>query len=111
MGSDQRRHPRSSAYAKVLVLDQKIPGYLRDLSPGGIRVALLRPLALAPGKTVRLSVLPLLEMGVEPFPLSMVVRWSRPDQMYHLLGGEIIPPSEPRYRKDLQRLLAYYGGA
>jgi hypothetical protein len=109
MGVEDRRQPRRSAYAKVLTLEERVPGYLRDVSAGGIRVALLRPVAVALGDTLRLTVLPLPEMGLEPFPLAMVVRWSRRDQMYHLLGGEISTPADPRHRRDLQQLLAYYG--
>jgi hypothetical protein len=106
MSDEGRRENRTRTHAKVLVLEGAIPGWLRDLSPRGCKVSLLKPAAA--GERVSLRILPAEESDIPPFTVEMEVRWSREDTVFRQLGGLLHPPDDPGARECLGRLYAYY---
>ena len=114
MPAESRRETRIPAYAKVLFLEGRIPGYLRDVSPNGCRIALLEPARIGwPGALLSVRLLPPEESGIPPFEARLQVCWLLGDSVYRTLGGILhVPESgeagggEARVR--LEGLYGYY---
>ncbi len=108
MSKEQRRSPRSKAYAKVLLERGSIPGYLRDLSMEGCQLALLKTLPLRKGDSLAVTILPGEQIGVSPFSVTIRTVWTRSDPVYFLIGAQIEPPPEKEGAGSLKALIDYY---
>lgn len=106
MANEERREKRTRTHAKVLLLAGGIPGYLRDLSPAGCQVSLLKP--APPEDRLPLRVIPAEESGIPTFIVTLEVRWSREDPVFRQVGGVLHLPEDPQARRSLNRLYAYY---
>jgi hypothetical protein len=108
MADNARRTDRTRTHAKVLWLDQAVPGYLRDLSRKGCKVALLKAVQVQPGEAARMRIIPGEESDIAPFEVLMEVLWTRGDPIWFFLGGLVVAPDSAADRECLQRLRGYY---
>lgn len=106
--ADIRSERRARLHAKVVLLEGKIPGYLRDLSGQGCRITLLRPAPLRRNDRVTLRVLPGEESAIPSFSISLEVLWTRADPVYFFLGGRVRPLAGASDLAPLEKLRAYY---
>jgi hypothetical protein len=111
MGSEQRRSPRVSGYAKALLVGPTIPGYIRDLSRTGCQVAFMQPFAAAIGDILRIRVIAEQSLAMPSFELGLRVRWLKPDPLWFALGGEIEEVSCQEDKGVFERLVEYYAGS
>jgi hypothetical protein len=109
MGNEQRRSPRTKTYAKVIFDESGTPGYLRDLSREGCQLALIRTLSVQKGDSLTVSVLPVEELGIPRFSLTVEIMWTRTDPVYFLVGAIIAPVTDTESEKRLEELFTYYG--
>lgn len=70
----QRQSQRQNSYAKVLI-QGKLPAYIRDMSELGFRVYSPVPLPMEEGAAISCLIIP--EDGSGKFELSGEVRWNR----------------------------------
>jgi hypothetical protein len=105
MGEDQRKNPRSKAYAKVLLEGSGTLGYLRDLSKEGCQLAFIGNPSVERGAVVSVEVLPAEEMEIPPFSMDVQIMWTRNDPVYYLAGGLI---SSTQDEQRLKQLFRYY---
>ncbi len=110
MGSEHRKDPRVSGYAKALLVGPTIPGYLRDLSRSGCQVAFMQPVPAAPGDVLRVRVIAEPGLSIPAFELSLRVRWLKPDSLWFAIGGEIEQVSCAEDENVFERLVEYYAG-
>jgi len=108
MGKEQRKSPRNKTYAKVLLEGSSTPGYLRDLSPDGCQLALIRPLSVQKGDSLTVSVLPAEEMGIPRFSVTVEIMWTRSDPVYFFVGAIIAPVTDKESEERLEELFKYY---
>ncbi len=108
MSKEQRRNPRSKAYAKVLLEGGSTPGYLRDLSMDGCQLALLKALPLREGDSLAVTILPDEQIGVSPFSVIIRTVWTRSDPVYFLIGARIESLPEEEQTGSLKALIDYY---
>jgi hypothetical protein len=108
MGSEKRREERNKVYAKVMLIDDLSPGYLRDLSRSGAQISFLKPVAAGNGEALSLRIIPGDEIGIPPFPLTLTVCWTGSDAVYFTLGGTVTAPPGPENRGFLEQLYGYY---
>ncbi len=111
MGSEQRRQRRVSGYAKALVVGSLTPGYVRDLSRSGCQVAFMQPVKVAVGDTLPLRVIAEHDPSLEPFEMTLRVRWIRPDPLWQSMGGQIEWPEGATAAAAFEKLVEYYAGA
>jgi hypothetical protein len=105
MGQEKRKSQRNKAYAKVLLNDSGILGYLRDLSREGCQLALVGEPEAYKGDTINVQVLPAEEMDISPFLIGVQIMWTRTDPVYLLVGGLI---SSVQDKQKLDSLFQYY---
>jgi hypothetical protein len=110
MGSEQRKSPRVSGYAKALLVGPTIPGYIRDLSASGCQVAFMQPVGASMGDLLRIRVISEQSLSIPAFELSLRVRWLKPDPLWFALGGEIEEVSCQEDDGVFKRLVEYYAG-
>jgi hypothetical protein len=105
MAEDQRKNPRNKTYAKVLLADSGILGYLRDLSREGCQFAFIGDPRVEKDAVLSVEVLPDEEMGIPRFSMEVQIMWTREDPVYHLAGGLITSTQDSQ---RLEQLFQYY---
>ena len=111
MGIEQRKAPRVPSYAKAMLLDAQIPGYIRDLSSAGCQVAFMQAPAIAVGDLIAVRVIAEHDPGLAPFVVHLRVRWVKNDAPWFTLGGMVEPMDDAHEREVFRRLVAYYTGS
>jgi hypothetical protein len=111
MGTEQRKQPRVSGYAKAVLLGPLAPGYVRDLSHAGCQVAFMQAVDVKVGDTVRLRIIAEHDPTMAAFEVGLRVRWVRPDPIWHSIGGEIDAPAGSESAGTFEKLVDYYAGA
>ena len=110
MGSELRKDPRVSGYAKALLLEPKTPGYIHDLSRRGCQVAFMQAVAVAAGDLITVRVIAEHDATLLPFDIALRVRWVRQDTIWFALGGEIESVPAPGSEAVFEKLVEYYAG-
>jgi hypothetical protein len=108
MGGEHRREARVRSYAKVFILESRIPGYLRDLSRRGCMFETVREVPHRPGERVRLRVVVEEDPEMEAFELCVLLRWIRPQELGSAVGGEIEEGGCHEGAETFARLVAWY---
>ncbi len=111
MGTEQRKDPRVSSYAKAMLLDPPAPGYIRDLSRTGCQVAFMQPVPAAVGDLLSMRVIAEHDPTIQPFLIKLRVRWLKQDQIWFALGAQIEPFDDPSALAAFNKLVSYYSGA
>lgn len=111
MGSEQRKSTRVPSYAKAMLMDAQIPGYVRDLSSAGCQVAFMQAPALAVGDLISVRIVAEHDPDLPPFLIHLRVRWVKPGVPWFALGGQIEPMDDANERAVFRKLVAYYAGA
>jgi hypothetical protein len=111
MGSEHRRDPRVSSYAKAILVDPPAPGYVRDLSRTGCQIAFMQPVPAAIGDLLVLRVIAEHDPSITPFPLKLRVRWLKQDDIWFAVGAQIEPFEDPGALASFNKLVSYYSGA
>jgi hypothetical protein len=110
METDQRRHPRVPSYAKAVLADGHVPGYIRDLSLTGCQVSFMQPVAAEVGDLVTVQVIAEHDPSIPPFRVRLRVRRLIEDPPWHSLGAQIEGHVDPREERAFETLVRYYGG-
>ena len=110
MGSELRKDPRVSGYAKALLLEPKTPGYIRDLSRHGCQVAFLQAVTAAAGDLITVRVMAEHDTTLPAFDIVLRVRWVRPDSIWFAIGGEIEKAPAAGSETVFEKLVDYYAG-
>jgi len=108
MEEEQRKSLRNKTYAKVLLKDTGILGYMRDLSHEGCQLALISEPGLKHGDLLSVEVLPAEEMSIDRFSVTIQVMWTRNDPLYFITGGLITSCGEKKNGERLKQLYRYY---
>lgn len=111
MGTENRRHARVPSYAKAVLMDGHVPGYIRDLSISGCQVSFMQPVAAAVGDVVTIQVIAVHDQSLPPFSMRLRVRRLIQDPPWHSLGAEIEGHLGPREEQAFDALVRYYSGA
>ena len=111
MGTEQRKYPRVPSYAKALLVEGQVPGYVRDLSVSGCQVAFMQPVKTSPGDLITIQVIAEHDPSIPPFRVLLRVRRIIDDPPWHSIGTEIESHFDPLERKAFEALVSYYGGA
>lgn len=110
MGSDKRKDLRVPSYAKAVLADGHIPGYIRDLSSSGCQVAFIQPIAARVGDVITVQVIAEHDPAIAPFHLRLRIRRVIEDPPWHSLGTQIETIGDPREAEAFGRLVSYYTG-
>jgi len=108
MGNEKRKEARNKVYAKVMLMDDLSPGYLRDLSKSGAQISFLKQVAARKGDALFLRIIPGDEIGIPSFMLTLEVCWTSSDTVYFSLGGTVSVPAGAEDQAPLERLYDYY---
>ena len=106
---EKRRDDRSRCYGKIIFLTSGTPGYIRDISPEGMRVECPSPFSPAISSSLLLPVqiVPMEDMEFCTFTASAEVRWLRKGGIYTSIGLMITDLSAGAEREYEKILSAY----
>jgi hypothetical protein len=111
MGTDLRKHPRVPGYAKAVLVDGQVHGYIRDLSVSGCQVAFIEPTAVSVGDLVTVQVIAVHDPSIQPFRIRLRVRRLIDDPPWHSLGAQIESHLDAQEQQAFESLVGYYSGA
>jgi len=105
---NRRSTNRAISYAKAVFLFYDIIGYVRDLSPTGLRVEIL-PETLPPiGESIHTTIISHPDLNLDPFNILTHLRWSRENGPTTAVGLEIVHFSSSRGEKIFQELIKVF---
>jgi PilZ domain len=111
VAGEQRKYRRVPSYAKAILVEGQVPGYIRDLSAGGCQVMFLQPVRAAVGDLVTVRVIAEHDPTIAPFQVRLRVRRLIDDPPWYSLGTEIEGKVGPGEESAFQALVGYYSGA
>ena len=111
MEAEKRKDPRVPSYAKAVLLDGQVPGYIRDLSVSGCQVAFLQPLRAGVGDVLTVRVIAEHDPSILPFRIRLRVRRLIEDPPWHSVGAQIEAPLDASEEQSFEKLVSYYSGA
>jgi hypothetical protein len=111
METDLRKHPRVPSYAKAVLVDGRVPGYIRDLSVSGCQVVFMEPTTVSVGDLVTVQVIAVHDPAIQPFLIRLRVRRLIEDPPWHSLGAQIESNLDAQERQAFEALVGYYSGA
>ena len=94
-----------------MLLNPPAPGYVRDLSRTGCQGAFMQPVPAAVGDLLTLRVIAEHDPTIQPFLITLRVRWLKQDQIWFAVGAQIEPFDEPGSLAAFDKLVSYYSGA
>lgn len=107
MSPEKRTALREPLYAKMLFVEDDIPGYVRNISSVGFKVETLLPFNPRNGAVYTVKVIPIDIEGCSEFSLTMEVRWVAPGSVFTALGLAV--KSIPKqYTACFRTLLDFY---
>lgn len=110
MESEKRKDPRVPSYAKAVLVDRQIPGYIRDLSRSGCQVAFMQQIPAVVGDLITIQVIAEHDPSIVPFQVRLRVRRVIDDALWHSLGTQIESIFDPEEAQAFDRLVSYYSG-
>ncbi len=108
MLNEMRREDRSKAYAHVILVEENIPGYLRDVSESGCQISFIRQFPVKKEDLLTLIIKPGKVIGIPDCKVIFQVIWTRSDSMYFSVGGRVKPQPGDKNQENLQKLYEYY---
>jgi hypothetical protein len=108
VGNEKRKDQRVPSYAKALLLDGHVPGYIRDLSRSGCQVAFMQPVRAAVGELITVQIIAEHDPSILPFTVRLRVRRVVEDALWHSLGTQIESTFGPVESQAFERLVLYY---
>ena len=111
MAGEQRRDLRVPSYAKAVLADGHIPGYIRDLSSSGCQVAFIQPVSAAVGDVITVQVIAEHDPTIAPFRIQLRIRRVVEDPPWHSLGTQVETIHDPKEAEAFERLVSYYSGS
>ena len=107
MGKERRVHVRRRSFARVLIEIEGRLGYVADMGPSGFRGLFLDGSTLLPGSRLRIM-MAFDELGIAPFELEVLVRWSAYDVGAVEAGFELPFDLSAGARKGFDIIGRYY---
>jgi hypothetical protein len=111
MESDKRKDRRVPSYAKAVLTDRHIPGYIRDLSDSGCQVSFIQPIEAVVGDIITVRIIAEHDPAIAPFVVRLRIRRVIDDPPWHSLGTEVEKIRDPLEAAAFEKLVNYYAGA
>lgn len=111
MGSERRKDPRVPSYAKAVLVDRQIPGYIADLSRSGCQLSFMQPIRAAVGDLITVQVIAEHDPSIVPFQIRLRVRRVIEDALWYSLGTQIETIFDPKDTQAFERLVSYYSAS
>ena len=87
---DRRSFDRSMSYAKTVFLFYDIIGYVRDISPSGVRVDIFADSVPQVGEQIHTTIISHPDLELDPFNVLTQIRWTREDGPMMAIGLKVI---------------------
>jgi len=107
-GSEKRASERENCYAKLVLSEDKLPGYIRDVSLLGFRIEIPGDIDIETGKEINARVIPMEETEGDAFGVRLEVRWVRKEEPFTAVGMRLIELESDQARLEYNRLIEYY---
>lgn len=110
MEGDKRKDRRVPSYAKALLVERHIPGYIRELSSSGCQVSFIQPVDAVVGDIISVRIIAEHDPAIAPFVVHLRIRRIIDDPPWHSLGTEIEKIRDPLEAAAFEGLVSYYAG-
>ncbi|MFP4179750.1 MAG: PilZ domain-containing protein [Spirochaetaceae bacterium] len=101
---NRRESERSYTYAKVVLWEFDTIGYLRDISPAGMRIEVFDKVDFAPQKEVVTTIIPHQDLKIDPFNITSEIKWIGENGPTASVGLEIESFENSETEKMFRRL-------
>jgi hypothetical protein len=105
---NRRDSDRSVSYAKAVFLFFDIIGYVRDLSPSGLRVEVLPDSLPRIGEEIHTTIISHPDLKLEPFNILTELRWTRENGPTVSVGLQIIHFSSEHGKQIYRELVEVF---
>lgn len=111
MEAEKRKDARVPSYAKAVLVDGQVPGYIRDLSVSGCQIAFLQPPQVGVGDVLTIRVIAEHDPSILPFRIRLRVRRLIEDPPWYSVGAQIEKHLDAGQEQAFEKLVSYYSGA
>ena len=111
MEAEKRKDARVPSYAKAVLVNGQVPGYIRDLSRSGCQVAFLQPPRVGVGDVLTVRVIAEHDPSIPPFRIRLRVRRLIEDPPWHSVGAQIESHVDAAEEQAFEKLVSYYSGS
>ena len=105
---DKRLSDREKCYAKLVLREDCLPAYIRDVSNLGFRIEIPGDVSLEVGDRMNAKVIPVEETEGLAFGALLEVRWIRDEAPFTAVGMKLIDLDSDQARVEYNRLIEYY---
>ena len=106
--SGNQRQDREKAYAKVLFIDENLPGYVRDLSTQGCQIDLLQEASWEVGERKKIVIIPEEDIGFAPVHGTIEIRWLKPKEIYYSVGVKFVSLKDADAKENYKRIIRFF---
>lgn len=105
---NRRDSERSYTYAKIVINEIDILGYVRDISRDGIRIEVFDTVELNGGEEMIATIIPDQDLDIEPFNLAVQIRWSRENTPTTSVGLHVVSHRSKLSKEHFNRLFRVF---
>lgn len=102
------RKEREKCYAKVIFKETNTPGYVRDISTGGVRFDLLEGTDWEIGSTQKVVIVPEEEIGFSPIHGTVEIRWKKNGELFQSIGARFVSVKDKHSQENYKHLIKYF---
>lgn len=106
--SDKPRTPRETCYAKILFLEDNIPGYIKDISATGCRIDIPSAVVWEIGQRKKIIIIPEEPLGIDTVKGTVEIRWIKQEDMFYRCGMQVVSVTDKSSKENYLKLLQYY---
>ena len=106
--TEKERTIRETCYAKILFLEENIPGYVKDISATGCRIDIPSAVRWEAGQRKSIIIIPEEPLPIEPIKGVVEIRWIKQVDMFFKCGMHVISVNDEASKENYAKLLAYY---
>lgn len=106
--TDKARTPRETCYAKILFLEDNIPGYIKDISTTGCRIDIPSDVAWEIGQRKKIIIIPEEPLAIDPIKGTVEIRWIKKVEMFYKCGMQVVSVKDLHSKESYRKLLLYY---
>jgi len=106
--SEKMRDSREICYAKILFLEENIPGYVKDISLSGCRIDIPSKIDWKIGEMKKIIIIPEDPLEIKPIKGTVEIRWIKQVDLFYKCGMQVKSVKDRESKENYAKLLDYY---
>lgn len=106
--TDKPRTQREICYAKIMFLEDNIPGYIKDISTTGCRIDIPSDVSWEIGQRKKIIIISEEALAIDPIKGTVEIRWIKKVDMFNKCGMQVVSVKDIQSKDNYRKLLLYY---